>query len=126
MSIKQPKLPFLPEGFDSWISFILESKENYNTNIPTLVKDGFAPTNVTELAKAEFNALCKELRRLENYIDRPLIKAAYDLFEAAVSAENALTDYILRIEKQGATLGYGHSVLAQVRAAIARANGGSS
>lgn len=37
-------------------------------------------------------------------------------------AENALTDYIDTLEKQGASLNYGRSVLKRLRAYLERAN----
>lgn len=43
------------------------------------------------------------------------------MLAALVEAENALTDYIETLERQGAKLNYGRNVLAQVRAAIASA-----
>ncbi len=52
-----------------------------------------------------------------------LIAAAPDLLEALVHAENALADYVPTIEKSGASLNYGHHVLRQARAAIAKATG---
>lgn len=50
-----------------------------------------------------------------------LIAAAPELLEALEEAENALADYILTIERTGASLNYGHSVLKKARAAIAKA-----
>ena len=52
-----------------------------------------------------------------------LIAAAPDLLAALKEAENALADYIPTIEKTGASLNYGHKVLARCRAAIAKAEG---
>jgi hypothetical protein len=45
------------------------------------------------------------------------------LLAALKEAENALADYIPTIEKTGASLNYGHRVLRQCRAAIAKAEG---
>ena len=50
-----------------------------------------------------------------------LIAAAPELLEALKEAENALADYIPTIERTGASLNYGHSVLKKARAAIAKA-----
>lgn len=50
-----------------------------------------------------------------------LIAAAPELLEALEEAENALADYIPTIERTGASLNYGHSVLKKARAAIAKA-----
>ena len=55
--------------------------------------------------------------------DAPLIAAAPELLEALEEAENALADYIPTIERTGASLNYGHSVLNKARAAIAKATG---
>lgn len=44
-----------------------------------------------------------------------------ELLEALKEAENALADYIPTIERTGASLNYGHSVLKKARAAIAKA-----
>jgi len=52
-----------------------------------------------------------------------LIAAAPELLEALQEAENALADYIPTIERTGASLNYGHSVLKKARAAIAKATG---
>ena len=52
-----------------------------------------------------------------------LIAAAPELLEALEEAENALADYIPTIERTGASLNYGHSVLKKARAAIAKATG---
>ncbi len=48
----------------------------------------------------------------------PEITAGVVMCEALREAENVLTDYIETIEKTGASLNYGRSVLRQIRAAI--------
>ncbi|MEM7416758.1 MAG: hypothetical protein AAF389_14730 [Gemmatimonadota bacterium] len=48
------------------------------------------------------------------------------LLEAAKSAENAMLDYVPRLEDQGCTMGYGRAVLRELRAAIATAEGDAS
>lgn len=50
-----------------------------------------------------------------------LMAAAPDLFEALREAENALADYIPSLEKHGASLNYGHSVMRKARTALAKA-----
>ena len=44
-----------------------------------------------------------------------------DLVAALVECEDALTDYIPKMERRGDILGYGHKVLTQARAALAAA-----
>jgi len=53
--------------------------------------------------------------------DGRLIAAAPELLAALKEAENALADYIPTLERSGASLNYGHSVLAAARAAIQKA-----
>lgn len=48
---------------------------------------------------------------------KPDIRLAAAL-AALREADNVLTDYIERLEKHGAMLNYGHSVLRQIRGAI--------
>jgi len=50
-----------------------------------------------------------------------LIAAAPTLLAALKEAENALADYVPTLEKQGAMMGYGSSVLKIVRETIAKA-----
>jgi hypothetical protein len=50
-----------------------------------------------------------------------LIAAAPELLHALIEAENALADYVPTIEKTGASLNYGHSVIRLARAAIKKA-----
>lgn len=52
-----------------------------------------------------------------------LIAAAPELLEVLTHAENVLADYIQTIERTGASLNYGHSVLAAARAVISKATG---
>lgn len=52
-----------------------------------------------------------------------LIAAAPEILEALQEAENALADYIPTVERTGASLNYGHSVLKKASAAIAKATG---
>lgn len=52
-----------------------------------------------------------------------LIASAPDLLEALKEAENALADYIPTLERRGGMMNYGRKVLAQVSAAIAKAEG---
>lgn len=59
----------------------------------------------------------------ECHANARLIAASPELLRCLVEAENALADYIPTLEKAGAMLGYGHSVLRQVRFAIAKARG---
>lgn len=47
-----------------------------------------------------------------------LIAAAPYLYAALVEAENALADYVPQLEAKGSMLGYGRSVLRNIRAAI--------
>jgi len=60
------------------------------------------------------------LRRIEK-----LERVNAELLNVLKEAENALADYIPSLEKSGAMLGYGRSVLQQARAAIAKAEGES-
>ena len=53
--------------------------------------------------------------------DYQLIEAAPLLFEALLEAENALADYVDRLEMPSCHMGYGNAVLRQVRAALAAA-----
>lgn len=55
---------------------------------------------------------CTELRRLH--------AANQELLGALIEAENALADYVPSLEKHGASLNYGHAVIRQARAAIAK------
>ena len=52
---------------------------------------------------------------------RDLERSHAELVEVLTEAENALADYIPTIERDGAVLNYGHSVLQQVRLALAKA-----
>ena len=42
---------------------------------------------------------------------------------ACVEAENALTDYVDQLERQGAVMSYGNRVIAMLRMAIVNAKG---
>ncbi len=59
--------------------------------------------------------IAAELRRLH--------EVNVELVEALKEAANALADYIPLLEKRGTSLFYGHSVLSQSHAAIAKATG---
>jgi hypothetical protein len=53
----------------------------------------------------------------------PLTLAAPEMLAALKEAENVLMDYIPTIERGGASLNFGRTVLAEIRATIAKAEG---
>lgn len=55
-----------------------------------------------------------------------LIASAPELMQALQEAENALDDYVERLEKLGGQMNYGRKVLMQARAAIAKATGSAA
>lgn len=62
----------------------------------------------------------------QNWYDAKLIAAAPELLAAAAEALNALQDYVPSLEKHGASLNYGHSVIRQLQLALAKAEAGSA
>lgn len=98
------------------------------TDRHTLQAEGKHPAPCARFCEA--NAFRIELRQRDSYIEflearrnvlESLTATHDELLEALKEAENALADYIPTIERTGASLNYGHKVLNQARAAIARA-----
>jgi hypothetical protein len=89
------------------------------TNISTERKSTMDPLTDRETAETykRVNEIVRE--EMEEAVKRQKLRdAAPALAEALAEALNALLDYVPTLEAKGASLAYGHSVIAHARAAL--------
>ena len=109
-----------------WVVLPEEADKDYLRIRGTRLSCRYKVANVHMPRLWESHDVLRDRENAESWANARLIAAAPELLEALEEAENALADYIPTIERTGASLNYGHSVLKKARAAIAKATGDES